>query len=360
MPPSPVVDLQLSVDGRPVTLWLKLESHNPHGSVKGRTALALWEDVAGRVDARFGIIESTSGNLGLALAALAAAHRIPFTAVVDPRSSTSLVDAVRALDGRVVTVDEPDGAGGYLLSRLAHIERRLAAQPRLVWPDQYANPASPAVHARETAPELRAQIHEGPVSVLIAVSTGGTLAGFRDYVVAARPDWELVAVDVVGSAALGGASGRRVLSGIGASRPSAFLPGGHRPTVRVTPQEAVSACLWLAGATGIGVGGSSGALIATALRLFRGTPRRTAVACLCPDGADRYLDTVYSAPWRNRQGLVPVDVGRGVEILAVHDPPRRPGARGAAPCAGPRADGRARSADRGAPDPYDHGKERFR
>ncbi|MEU7133353.1 pyridoxal-phosphate dependent enzyme [Streptomyces sp. NPDC046261] len=342
MPLTPVIALQLSVDGCPATLWLKLESHNPHGSVKGRTALALWQDVAARVDPEFGIIESTSGNLGLALAAVAAANGVPFTAVVDPRSSASLVDAVRALDARVVTVDEPDGAGGYQLSRLAHIRHRLAAQPRLVWPDQYANPASPAVHTRETAPELRAQIPRRPTSVLVAVSTGGTLAGFRDYARAARPDWELVGVDVVGSAALGAAPGRRVLSGIGASRRSAFLPEGHRPTVRVTPQEAVSACLWLAKSTGIGVGGSSGALIATALRLFRAPSRRTSVACLCPDGADRYLDSVYSASWRDRQGLDPVDVGRGVEIIAVRRPPHHLSAPGA-----------ARSAARRAPAPGD-------
>ncbi|WP_181143562.1 pyridoxal-phosphate dependent enzyme [Streptomyces cinnamoneus] len=337
MPLTPVVALQLSVEGRPGTLWLKLESHNPHGSVKGRTALALWQDVAERVDPEFGIIESTSGNLGLALAAVAASHRVPFTAVVDPRSSASLVDAVRALHGDVVRIEEPDGAGGYLLSRLAYIRERLVHQPRLIWPNQYANPASPAVHARETAPELRAQTHGRPAHVLIAVSTGGTLAGFRDFMSVARPDWELYGVDVVGSAALGGPSGARVLSGIGASRPSTFLPEGHRPTVRVTPQEAVSACLWLAESTGVGVGGSSGALIATALRILRGNPRRTDVACLCPDGADRYLDTVYCASWRERRGLVPVDVGRGVEILSVVHPPRDPDTGSAAWSAARRA-----------------------
>lgn len=320
--PTPVVKVTVSVDGLPRNLWLKLESHGPHGSVKGRTALALWEDIAGRVDPGVGIIESTSGNLGLALAAVTASHGVPFTAVVDPRSSASVVAAVRALGGRVVTIDRPDGSGGYLLSRIAYIRERLRTEPRLVWPDQYANPASPRVHARGTAPELWAQTMGRPMSVLVAVSTGGTLAGFRDYAAAIRPAWELVGVDVAGSAALGGAAGPRVLSGIGASRPSAFLPGGHRPTVPVSPREAVSACLWLAAATGLGVGGSSGALIAAALRLFRTVPPRREVACLCPDGADRYLDTVYAAEWRERQGLEPVQIAPAVEVTAVeHRPP---------------------------------------
>ncbi|MEV4438840.1 pyridoxal-phosphate dependent enzyme [Streptomyces sp. NPDC049577] len=336
-PLTPVVALHLSVDGCPGTLWLKLESHNPHGSVKGRTAVALWEDVADRVDPAHGIIESTSGNLGLALAAVAASHSVPFTAVVDPRSSASLIDAVGALGGRVVVIDRPDGAGGYLLSRLAHIRERLAAEPGLVWPDQYGNPANPAVHTRETAPELWAQTGGRPVSVLVAVSTGGTLAGFRDYVAATRPAWELIGVDVTGSAALGGPAGRRVLSGIGASRPSTFLPGGYRPAVLVPPQEAVSACLWLAESTGVGVGGSSGALIATALRLLRRPTPPTDVACLCPDGADRYLDSVYSASWRERNGMAPVNLAQGVEIVAVEHPPRDPAGGGAAWSAARRA-----------------------
>ncbi|GAA2710055.1 MULTISPECIES: pyridoxal-phosphate dependent enzyme [Streptomyces] len=331
MPRTPVVGLELSVHGRPATLWLKLESYGPYGSVKGRTALALWQDVAPRVDPGIGIIESTSGNLGLALAGVAAAHRIPFTAVMDPRSSTALVDAVAALGGRVLTVDRPDGAGGYLLNRLARLREQLAAEPRLVWPDQYANPASPAVHTRETAPELRAQTGEQPTSVLIAVSTGGTLAGFRAYLHAARPAWELVGVDVTGSAALGGTAGPRLLPGIGASRRSLFLPHGHAPSVRVTPQEAVSACLWLAETTGVAVGGSSGALVAAALHLLRTTDRRRA-ACLCPDGADRYLETVYRPSWRRRQGLAGADVGRGVGVRAVTHlpagpPPAHPRAR---------------------------------
>ncbi|WP_059010051.1 pyridoxal-phosphate dependent enzyme [Streptomyces specialis] len=323
-PLTPVLAFQLSVDGLPACLWLKLESHNAHGSVKDRTALALWRDVAPRVHPDTGLIESTSGNLGVALAAIAADHGVPFTAVTDPRSPASVVAAIRALRGTVVTVDRPDGAGGYLLSRLAHIRERLAAQPRLVWPNQYANPANPRAHAEGTAPELWSQTGRRPARVLVAVSTGGTLAGFRDFVAGARPDWELVGVDVTGSAALGGTPGRRLLSGIGASRPSSFLPGGHHPAVRVTPRDAVGACLWFADATGVAVGASSGALIAAALRLFRAAPGRADIACLCPDGAAPYGETVYSAHWRRRNGVDPPgDFARGVHVIGSGRPPER-------------------------------------
>lgn len=325
--PTPVVPVRLQIDGVQRTLWLKLEAYNPYGSIKARTALALWQNVASRIDAQAGVIESTSGNLGLALAAIAAAHRVPFTAVVDPRVSRSLVRDIRALGARVVNVDLPDRAGGYLLNRLEYVRERLRDEPRLVWTDQYTNPANPAAHARWTAPELHRQTAGAHMSVLVAVSTGGTLAGFRSHLFETGADWDLVGVDVTGSAALGGAPGRRVLSGIGSSRASSFLPGGHRPTLYVTPQEAVSTCLWLREKTGLGVGPSSGALVAAALRLFRTDPGRTAAACVCPDGADRYGETVYSGSWRLDQGISDLDVGLGVEVVAV--PPVQQGAASA-------------------------------
>ncbi|MEU2059153.1 pyridoxal-phosphate dependent enzyme [Streptomyces sp. NPDC013455] len=318
--PTPVVRLEVEVAGTPRELWLKLEGYNPYGSIKGRTALALWRDVADRVAPDAGLVESTSGNLGLALAALAAAHRVPFTAVVDPRTSASLLYDIRALGARVVTVDVPDGAGGYLLNRLARVRALLRDHPGLVWTDQYRNPANPAAHAAWTAPELHWQTRGARLSVLVAVSTGGTLAGFRQYAAESGADWELVGVDAAGSAALGGAVGPRLLSGLGASRPSVFLPDGHRPTVYVDPGEAVAMCLWLRDTTGIGVGASAGALVAAALRLFLADAGRTGVACLCPDGADRYLDTVYSPDWRRAHGMPAPAPLPGVRLLTTDGP----------------------------------------
>jgi N-(2-amino-2-carboxyethyl)-L-glutamate synthase len=312
--------VRLLVDGRPRTLLLKLESMGAHGSVKGRTARALWADVADRVTPAVGLIESTSGNLGVALAAVAASHRVRFTAVMDVRSSAVLVEAISGYGADVVVIDRPDGAGGHLLNRLRYVERRVQAEPRLVWPNQYRNPASPRIHHDTTAPELWEQTAHRRLTVVVAVSTGGTLAGFRDFVRSARPDWELVAVDMAGSAALGGPAGERVLPGIGASRPSEFLPHGHRPAVRVSAPDAVHACLWLRAATGLGVGASSGAVIAAALRLFRAAPAREVVACLCPDGADRYQDTVYAPQWRSRHVIAGPDPCEGAEVLDVRHP----------------------------------------
>lgn len=321
---TPVVVVRLLVRGRPRELWLKLEGYGGHGSLKGRTAQALWADVADCTDPDAGLIESTSGNLGVALAAVAAANRIPFTAVMDPRSSASYVEFVRAYGARVVLIDTPDGAGGYLLNRLLYVEQRLREDPRLVWPNQYRNPAAPRVHCETTAPELWEQTGGRPMTVAVAVSTGGTLAGFRDFVRLQGPAWELVGVDVEGSAALGGPGGCRVLAGVGASRRSAFLPHGHHPARLIGPAPAVEACLWLSRIAGLAVGASTGVLVAAALQLFRESADRDAIACVCPDGAAGYRDTVYSRRWRADHGLHVAGLFQGVELLDVQRARLRP------------------------------------
>src|SRR6476661_10278917 len=105
---TPIVALDLNVAGVRRTIWLKLESHNPHGSLKDRTAETLWESVRDRVHPAEGVIESTSGNLGIALAARCAKHDIPFTAVVDPRTSPASIDMMRRYGARIAMIHRPD------------------------------------------------------------------------------------------------------------------------------------------------------------------------------------------------------------------------------------------------------------
>ncbi|MCE0445164.1 pyridoxal-phosphate dependent enzyme [Streptomyces tricolor] len=220
-----------------------------------------------------GPVESTSGNLGLALAALAAAHRVPFTAVVDPRTSAALLYDIRALGARVVTVHTPDGAGGHLLNRLARVRALLREQPGLVWTDQYNNPANPAAHATGTAPELHWQTRGEPMSVLVAAVPPGAPSPVSGGT-AAEPGaaWELV----------GGGRGpvRRPLGG--PAGPPAAVRHRLQPPVRLSarrpPAHGVrrpgggghGVPAWLRATTGIGVGASSGAVVAAALRLFPG------------------------------------------------------------------------------------------
>lgn len=316
---TPIVDLYVKVDGIDRRLRLKLESANPFGSLKDRIAAALIDHVADRIDKEIGIIESTSGNLGVAMSAECGARGIPLNAVVDPRTSSFFVERMRGLGARVTVVDEPDFSGGFLLNRIRYVREQLRARPGLVWTNQYRSEANPDAHFNTTAPELRAQV-PGPATILVPVSTGGTLAGLSRFARSTGAAWRLVGIDVHGSAALGGNPGRRLLSGIGASCSANFLDPATTEALHVDVTEAVSACLWLSEEAGIGVGGSSGATVAAALQMFRQDPRTDELICLCPDGADRYRSTIYRADWRAAHGITGVGIGAGVELTGGRDP----------------------------------------
>ncbi len=313
---TPIFELALSVNGIKRLLKLKLESYNPCGSLKDRIAVALIDQVAGLVDRETGIIESTSGNLGVAMAAVCDQRGIPFSAVVDPRTSPVLIERMRRLNAQVTVICEPDSSGGYLLSRLRYVHEQLASRPRLIWTNQYKNEANPAAHFISTAPELWQQV-PGPATVLVPVSTGGTLAGLARFARDKNVCWRLIAVDIAGSAALGQPPGPRLLSGIGASCPSNFLDPAEVEAVRVNATDAISACLWLSERAGVDVGGSSGAAVAAALGVFRDDPDAGELVCICPDGADRYLTTIYQPSWRETHGVTDVHVGYGVELPRV-------------------------------------------
>jgi N-(2-amino-2-carboxyethyl)-L-glutamate synthase len=313
---TPIVQLDLNVNGVERLLGLKLEAYNPCGSLKDRVAQGLIDEVADQVHREVGIIESTSGNLGVAMAAICNQRGINFNAVVDPHASPLLIERMRRLGSVVTIIDEPDPSGGYLMNRLQYVRGQLAARPGLVWTNQYESDENPKAHSLSTAPELLRQV-SGSTTVFVPVSTGGTLAGFSRFAEAKNLAWRLIGVDVAGSAALGATAGPRVLSGIGASRPSYFLNLDKVESVYVHAAEAISACMWLADCAGVDVGGSSGATVAAALRVLRSDPQLCDLVCICPDGADRYLTTIYQLDWREAHGVTSVQVAKGIELLNV-------------------------------------------
>src|SRR3954471_23592298 len=144
---TPLVPVTAVHGTRVSTIRLKVESANRFGSIKARTAVALVDDMTTRGGLRPGmrIVESTSGNLGVALAGIAGERGYRFTAVVDPRTSPELLRRMHELGAELELVTEPDGAGGYLGSRLRRVAE-LATAADSVWPNQYANPANPRAH----------------------------------------------------------------------------------------------------------------------------------------------------------------------------------------------------------------------
>jgi N-(2-amino-2-carboxyethyl)-L-glutamate synthase len=297
---TPLVTVRVVIAGRMRQLRLKLEGANPSGSIKYRTAQGLlgWLGERGALVRGATLIESTSGNLGVALAMLARERGIPFIAIIDPNTTREFQTRMREFDADLHMVAVPDAFGGFLASRLQTVADLLAADPSYVWPNQYENWANPSIHFDETAPELDAQLPRTVQAVLVAVSTGGTLAGVARYFQQSRPHVRMVAVDISGSVVLGGQPRPRRISGIGSSRTSAFLTADQIDGgLAVQEYEAVRACRQIAAETGVHLGASGGAVVAASLRLMSRNLDLLDVACVCADFGESYASTVYNDAW---------------------------------------------------------------
>src|SRR6266704_96764 len=198
---TPLQPLRIHHRGTDHRLWLKLELHNPTGSIKYRTAIALLAALAAERTLVTGtrVVESTSGNLGLALARVLRRFGGQLIAIIDPKVTPVARKALAAEGAQLVLVHEPDAHGGYLLSRLAKVEQLRREDKTLRWTNQYGHLANPGIHRDTTAVELLDQTAGAIDAVLVAVSTGGTLAGISEGLRAALPGVRVYAVDVHGS-----------------------------------------------------------------------------------------------------------------------------------------------------------------
>ena len=307
---TPIRRIGLWIGGRSRTVSLKLEGHNPGGSMKDRTALSLLRDLesTGQLHRGARLIESSSGNLAVSLAMLARDRGFRFTAVVDPKVTAENLRRLHDLGAETALVEEPDATGGYLLTRLARVREMLAEDPGLLWTNQYDNAANPEAHYSGTAPEVFRQMDRRVDAVFVAVSTGGTLAGIGRYFREVSADTRIIAVDARGSVALGGSPGRRKLTGMGSSRRSEFVgPGLYDEVSYVGDCEAFSFCRALTEATGMRVGGSSGACLAACARYLQSYPEAERAVCICADRGENYAASIFSDAWLAQHGL---EVGR--------------------------------------------------
>lgn len=299
-------------------LILKIESINPSGSIKHKTALSLIEaaEISGELAPGGMVIESTSGNLGISLAALCAKRGYGFTSVVDPNVSAQSVAMIRAYGGKVIPVTERDAQGGYLGTRIQLIKQMLQADPTLYWTNQYANPANPAAHARLTAAEI-ATAHPDVDWVVVGAGTTGTLMGFLNYFDGKRHPAQVLAVDSTGSITFGGKAGPRFIPGLGTSRiPEIFRPEKVQHTVMVPEQDAIRMCHWLARTHGYLSGGSTGSILAGVQARADLFPNGSKIVALSPDGGEKYLDTIYDARWIREV------YGAAADISCTHPPAR--------------------------------------
>ncbi|MFD7136483.1 2,3-diaminopropionate biosynthesis protein SbnA [Streptomyces sp. NPDC059894] len=280
-------------------VFLKMEGLNPAGSVKLKTALSLVEDAEHRGILGPGarVVESSSGNLGIALSSICATKGYPFTCVVDPNTNAISIDHMRALGAGVVVVDTVDANGGFLQARIAYIRRLVEADPAMVWLNQYANPANPRAHYEQTARTMLKELQHIDYLFVGAGSTG-TFVGCAQYLREFSPHTRIVAVDARGSIIFGASPGRRHIPGLGASRiPELCDPHLADDVVFVAEEDAVRECRLLARTHGLLVGGSTGSVLAAIRQYGDAFPPGSRIAAISPDLGERYLGTVYNDDW---------------------------------------------------------------
>lgn len=287
--------------GNPATrLYVKLEAANPGGSAKDRPAVAMVEQAvrSGRITRDTVVVESTSGNIGIALAQACRWYGVRCVLVVDERTRPQNLAIMRALGAEVDLVPTPAGPDVDLLTvRLERVAELVAAHPDAYWPDQYANPANPGAHASGTMAEIDAAL-DGDVDVLfVAVSSTGTLGGCLEHVRARGLATRVVAVDAVGSVLFGGSRAQRHIPGLGAGRVPPLARGCSPDRLeRVSDLDCVVGCRRVARTDALLLGGSAGGVLQAVRRLRHELVGLSCVA-VAADSGHRYLDTVFDDGW---------------------------------------------------------------
>ena len=270
----------------------KVESFNPAGSVKDRVAKAMIDDAlaSGKIDADTVLIEPTSGNTGIGLAAIAAARGMRLIIAMPETMSVERRNLMKAYGAELVLTDGALGMKGAI----ARAEELAAEIPNSFIVGQFTNPANPAVHEATTGPEIW-EATGGDVDIFVAgVGTGGTVSGAGAYLKRMNPDVQVVAVEPAASPVLSeGRAGAHKIQGIGAGFVPATLDTAvYDEVIAVADEDAFAVGRELAAKEGLLVGISSGAAVAAATQLARRSENKgKTIVVILPDTGERYLTT---------------------------------------------------------------------
>lgn len=279
-------------EGLRARILVKLEYFNPAGSAKDRVGKAMIDDgeASGRLKPGSVIIEPTSGNTGIGLAAVAAARGYRIIIVMPETMSVERQKLMKAFGAELVLTEGAKGMQGAI-DRAEELAREI---PDSFIPGQFVNPANPAAHRASTGPEIWEDTG-GKVDIFVSgVGTGGTITGAGGYLKDRNPAVKVVAVEPKGSPVLSeGRSGPHGLQGIGAGFvPRVLDTSVYDEILTVSDEEAYAAGRLLGRREGILVGISSGAAVHAAIQLAKRPENEgKTVVALLPDGGDRYLST---------------------------------------------------------------------
>ena len=274
------------------TLLAKLEYFNPAGSIKDRIAKAMLDDAEEKGLLKPGavIIEPTSGNTGIGLAAVGASRGYRVILTMPETMSVERRNLLKAYGAELVLTDGSKGMKGAI----AKAQELAEATPGSFIPGQFNNPANPEIHRRTTGPEIWVDT-EGQVDIFVAgVGTGGTITGVGEYLKSQKPDVKIVAVEPAGSPVLSqGRSGPHKIQGIGAGFvPETLNTAVYDEVIAVENDAAFAAGREIARTDGLLVGISSGAALHAATELAKRPENKgKVIVALLPDTGDRYLST---------------------------------------------------------------------
>ena len=287
---TPVVKLNRIAPAH-VSLYAKVESFNPAGSVKDRLALAIILDAEKRGLLKPGdtIVEATSGNTGVALAMVAAARGYKFVATMVETFSVERRKLMRAYGARVILT--PAAERGTGMVRRA---RELAAEHGWFLASQFANPANPAFHRQTTAAEILRDFAGKRLDYFVSGwGTGGTLTGVGQMLRAARPDTQIIATEPAGAALLAGHdfSPHKIQGWTPDFVPDVIDRQVYHQLRAISDDKAIQTARQLAAEEGIFVGISAGATIATALEVAAEAAEGSVLLAMLPDTGERYFST---------------------------------------------------------------------
>ena len=287
---TPVVKLQRLAPAH-VSLYVKVESFNPGGSVKDRLALAIVLDAERKGLLKPGdtIVEATSGNTGVALAMVAAARGYKFVATMTETFSVERRKLMRAYGAKVVLT--PAAERGTGMVRKA---RELAEKHGWFWASQFANPANPAFHRNTTAAEILRDFAGKRLDYFVSGwGTGGTLTGVGEVLKVARPDTTIVATEPAGAALLKGGEWKphKIQGWTPDFVPEVLNREVHDLLLSVADDDAIATSRRLAAEEGIFVGISAGATVATALQVAQDAPEGAVLLAMLADTGERYFST---------------------------------------------------------------------
>lgn len=282
--------------GLKAKLLAKLEYFNPAGSVKDRVAKAMIDDAekSGKLKPTSVIIEPTSGNTGIGLAAVAASRGYRIIIVMPETMSIERRQLMKAYGAELVLSEGAKGMKGAI----AKAEELAAEIPDSFIPSQFTNPSNPKAHFETTGPEIFEDT-DGNVDIFVAgVGTGGTVTGIGEYLKSKKPDVKIVAVEPASSAVLStGVAGPHKIQGIGAGFvPEVLNTKIYDEIIPVTNEDAFSTGKLIGRSEGVLVGISSGAAAWAAIELAKRPENEGKnIVILLPDTGDRYLSTALFA-----------------------------------------------------------------